>query len=105
MIGRWFARAFTPFLVSPMLGYAAIVQAASITLNGALISGAETRPDITVNILEFREGGSDQLRLSPGVKRYGITIVSRDPIALLESQLAVTALPTKFTIGTDGRTF
>src|SRR2546430_6895113 len=106
MIARWLARAFTLFLVSLMLGCAVMVPAASITLNGVLIAGTEARPDITVNIVEFREGGGDQVRLSPGLRRYGISVVSRDPIALLESQLPVAAIPAKFTIGMEnGRTF
>lgn len=106
MIARWLARAFTLLLVSSMLGCAAMGQTASITINGILIGGTEARPDITVNIVEVREGGSNLALLLPGLKRYGITVVSRDPIAVLESQLPVVAIPARFTIGMEnGRTF
>lgn len=104
-MARWLARVFTVLLVSPMLGCAVMAQTA-ITLNGVVIAGAEARPDTTVNIVEFREGGDNRVRLSPGVKRFGITVVSRDPIALLESQLPVAAAPARFTIGIqNGRSF
>lgn len=105
MMARWLARAFTLFVLSPLLGCAVMAQTA-ITLNGVVIAGAEARPDITVNIVEYREAGDNQPRLLPGLKRYGITVVSRDPIALLESQLPVAAVPARFTIGfQNGRSF
>ncbi len=89
-----------------MLGCAAVGQSTSITLNGVLIAGTEARPDIAVNIVEFREGGSDVVLLLPGLRRYGITVVSRDSIAVLESQMPVAAGPARFTIGLqNGRTF
>ena len=101
MMARRLARAFTLFAASPMLGCAVMAPAGSVTLNGVLIAGAEARPDITVSIVEFREGGSDLVRLSPGLRRYAITVVSRDPIPLLESQLPVAAIPVRFTIGME----
>ena len=105
MMARWPARVFTLFLASPLLGCAVMAQT-PITLNGMVIAGTEARPDITVNIVEYREAGDNQPRLLPGLKRYGITVVSRDPIALLESQLPVAAVPARFTIGIqNGRTF
>ena len=75
MIARWLARAFTLFLVSSTLGCAAMGQVASVTINGILIGGTEARPDITVNIIEVREGGSNLVLLLPGLRRYAVTVV------------------------------
>ena len=42
------------------------------------------------------------MRVLPGIKRYGVAIVSRAPIAALETQLPVNAAPARFSVGTDG---
>jgi hypothetical protein len=105
MVGRRLARVFIMIAALAMIGCAAMMPAGSVTLNGVVIAGAETRPDITVSIAEFREGGGGPVRLAPGLRRYAVTIVSRDPIALLESQLPADATPAKFTVGENGRTF
>jgi len=106
MVGRRLARVFTMIAALAMIGCAAMMPAGSVTLNGVVIAGAETRPDITVSIAEFREGGGGLVRLAPGLRRYAVTIVSRDPIVLLESQLPAAATPARFTVGMEnGRIF
>jgi hypothetical protein len=74
----------------------------SVKLNDVVIPGAEARPDITVSIAEFREGGGGPVRLSPALRRYAVTLVSRQAIPLLEGQLPVAAVPAKFTVGMEG---
>ena len=106
MVGRRLARVFTMIAALAMIGCAAMMPAGSVTLNGVASAGAETRPDITVSIAEFREGGGGLVRLAPGLRRYAVTIVSRDPIVLLESQLPAAATPARFTVGMEnGRIF
>ena len=76
--------------------------AMAVTINGAIVAAAETRPAITVDVAEYRDGTSNFARLLPGNKHYALSVVSRDPIAVLDAQLPVDAAPAQFTIGADG---
>lgn len=107
MSSQTIARALSLAVILLMLaGGGTAVAATGITVNGVLIAGTEARPDVAVNIVEFREGTSDVVRLIVGTKRYGITIVSRDPIALFDVQLPIAAVPMRFAVAMDnGRTF
>jgi hypothetical protein len=78
---------------------------AAVTLNGTALPHAEARPDVTVAIVEIREGGDPVIRLAPGLKRYGVSIVSRSPVAPLEAELPISAVSARFTVGAGGRTF
>ena len=90
----------TAFLVVP-----STAAMAAVTLNGAALPRADARPDVTVAINELREASDPVIRLVPGVKRYGVAIVSKSTIPALEAELPLTTTPARFTVGTDGRTF
>ena len=78
---------------------------AAVTLNGITLPQAEARPDVTVAIIEFRESSDPVIRLTPGIKRYGVSIVTKSSISVLEAELPNSSTSARFTVGTDGRTF
>jgi hypothetical protein len=78
---------------------------AAVTLNGTALPQADARPDVTVGIVELRENGDPVIRLVPGLKRYGVSVVSKSPIATLEAELPVTSASARFSVGAGGRTF
>ena len=78
---------------------------ATVTLNGAVLSQADARPDVTVAVVEFRDTSDPTIRVLAGVKRYGVSIVSKSPIAALEAELPLTATAARFSVGAGGRTF
>ena len=78
---------------------------AAVTLNGAALAHAEARPDVTIAITEVRENGGPVIRLAPGIKRYGVSLVTRSPVAVLEAELPISSTSARFSVGADGRTF
>ena len=78
---------------------------AAVTLNGTALPQADARPDVTVAIVEVRESSDPVIRLAPGIKRYGVSIVTKSPIPALEAELPISSTPSRFTVGADGRTF
>ena len=82
-----------------------ITANAAVTLNGTALAQADARPDVTVTIVEVRESGDAVIRLLPGIKRYGVSIVTKSPIPALEGELPISSTSARFTVGADGRTF
>lgn len=78
---------------------------AAVTLNGTVLPQADARPDVSIAIIEVRDGTDPAIRLAPGVKRYGVSIVTRSSIPALEAELPLSATPARFTVSADGRTF
>jgi hypothetical protein len=78
---------------------------AAVTLNGTALPQADVRPDVTVAIVEVRDGGDPVIRLLPGLKRYGVSIVSKSPVAALEAELPISSTSARFSVGAGGRTF
>jgi hypothetical protein len=105
------ARAAAPRLVVTSaclltVACASIPLAGGVTLNGVPLNNVESRPDVTVGVTEYRDGGSDIVRVLPGSKRYAVSLVARDAIPVLEAQLPLSATPARFTVVTEnGRTF
>ena len=57
-----------------------------VVLNGALIPHSTASVDATIEVSEFRDGNDPLVvRLVPGTKRYGVCIVARGPVALLDA--------------------
>ena len=92
--------AVTAFLVIP---YTA--ANAAVILNGTALPQADARPDVTVAIIEVRESSDPVIRLAPGIKRYGVSVVTKSPIPALEAELPITSASSRFTVGAGGRTF
>ena len=78
---------------------------AAVTLNGTALPQADARPDVTVAVIEVRDGSDPVIRLAPGIKRYGVSIVTRSVIPVLEAELPISATSARFSVGADGRTF
>jgi len=78
---------------------------AAVTLNGTALPQADARPDVTVGIIEVRENGNPVIQLAPGLKRYGVSVVSKSPIAALEAELPITSTAARFSVAAGGRTF
>jgi hypothetical protein len=78
---------------------------AAVTLNGTALPHADARPDVSVAIVEVRDGGDPVIRLATGIKRYGVFIASRSPVAALEAELPISSTSARFTVGAGGRTF
>jgi len=78
---------------------------AAVTLNGTALPHADARPDVTVAIVEVRESSDPVIRLAPGIKRYGVSVVSKSPVPALEAELPLTSTSARFTVGAGGRTF
>jgi hypothetical protein len=80
--------------------------ATSVTVDSAVIAGAESRPAVAIDITEFRDGTSNVARLLAGTKHYAISVVSHEPITALEAQLSQSAAIKQFTVVTEsGRTY
>ncbi len=78
---------------------------AAVTLNGTVLPQAEARPDVTIAIIEVREGTDPTIRLAPGVKRYGVSVLTKSSVPALEAELPISSTPARFTVSADGRTF
>ena len=92
------------FALSGVVGIA--FAGSSIAIDSAVIAGAESRPAVTIDVTEFRDGTSSAPRLLAGQKHYSLSVVSRDPITTLEGQLPQTAATKQFTVVTEsGRTY
>jgi len=78
---------------------------AAVTLNGTALPQADARPDVTVAIIEVRDGSDPVIRLAPGLKRYGVSVVSKSPIPALEAELPISSTSARFSVGAGGRTF
>jgi hypothetical protein len=77
-----------------------------VTLNGAVVPGAQSSIDITVDITEFRQGGSPGATLLARGKHYHVSILTDRPVAVLDAELPVAATGTRFTVVVeDGREF
>ena len=81
------------------------VANATVTLNGTVLPQAEARPDVTIAIIEFRESSDAAIRLLPGIKRYGVSIVTKPSVPALEAELPLSSTSARFTVSADGRTF
>ena len=78
---------------------------AAVTLNGTSLPQADARPDVTVAIIEVRDGSDPVIRLAPGIKRYGVALASKSSIPALEAELPISSTSARFTVGAGGRTF
>ena len=91
--------------VTACLVFPSVTANAAVTLNGALLPQANARPDVTMGIVEVRDGSDPAIRLAPGIKRYGVSIVTRSSIPALEAELPLSSTSARFTVNADGRTF
>ena len=78
---------------------------AAVTLNGTVLPQADARPDVSIAVIEVRDGTDPAIRLASGVKRYGVAIVARSSIPALEAELPISSTSARFTVSADGRTF
>ena len=91
--------------VTACLVFATAAANATVTLNGTVLPQAEARPDVTIVIIESREGTDPAIRLAPGAKRYGVSVLTRTSIPALEAELPISSTSARFTVNADGRTF
>jgi hypothetical protein len=78
----------------------------NVALNGTVISKASSTIDSTQDVLELREGGNPNVRLLPGLKRFGVCVISPGPIAALDAELPLDDTPSRFTVRVeDSREF
>lgn len=95
----WFG--FVVVASIPSLGVAGNVE-----INGVPVTRTVATIDSTQDITEFREGGSPNVQLVPGIKRYGVCVMAQGPIAVLDAELPVSDTPSRFTVTVeDGRQF
>ena len=78
---------------------------AAVTLNGTVLPQADARPDVSIAIIEVRDGTDPATRLAAGVKRYGVSVLARSSIPALEAELPLSSTSARFTVSADGRTF
>jgi hypothetical protein len=81
------------------------VANAAVTLNGTLLPQAQARPDVTIAIIEVRDGGDPATRLAQGIKRYGVSVMTKSSISALEAELPIGSTSARFSVSADGRTF
>jgi hypothetical protein len=80
---------------------------AAVTIDGTHVPRAISMLDLTIDVGEFREGGApDLVHLIPTAKRYGVCIVARDPVAVLDAVFPASAAAARFEVTVeDGRSF
>ena len=81
------------------------VANAAVTLNGTVLPQADARPDVSIAIVEVRDGTDPAIRLLSGVKRYGVSVLTKTSIPALEAELPISSTSARFTVSADGRTF
>jgi hypothetical protein len=91
--------------VTTWLVFASGLANAAVTLNGTVFPQADARPDVTIAIIEVRDGSDPAIRLAPGVKRYGVSVLTRSSVPALEAELPLGSTSARFTVSADGRTF
>ena len=75
-----------------------------VVLNGELIPYSSASVDATIEVSEFRDGNDPLVvRLVPGTKRYGVCIVARGPVALLDAELPIPDSPDRFSVRIEDR--
>jgi hypothetical protein len=85
------------------LGSAAF--AGAVLLNGTALPEASATVDASQEMVEPRDGAApNERRPVLGPKRYGVCLVTPDPVASLDAEVPVTGTPSRFTITVeDGR--
>jgi hypothetical protein len=81
------------------------IARAAVTLNGTVLPQADARPDVSIAIVEVRDGTDPAIRLLSGIKRYGVSVVTKTSIPALEAELPLSSTSARFTVSADGRTF
>jgi hypothetical protein len=71
---------------------------ADVAVNGTVVPKASSTIDSTQDVLELREGGNPNIRLLPGLKRFGVCVISPGPIAALDAELPLDDTPSRFTV-------
>lgn len=79
----------------------------AVVIDGSPLPRATSTLDLAIDIGEFRDGASpDQIRLLPTAKRYGVCIVARDPVPVLDAVFPSSAPAGRFQVTVeDGRAF
>lgn len=57
------------------------------------------------SIIEVRTGSDPAIRLAPGVKPYGVSVLTRPSVPALEAELPPASTSARSTVSADGRTF
>ena len=83
------------------------VGAQEVTVNGIVLQDAQTNLNITIDVIEFREGSDPVVHLTTGKKHYGVSIVSPTPIRMFDVEFPLAhATPQHFSVKIeDGREF
>jgi len=83
------------------------VEAQTVQVDGVSLDGTQSNLNVTVDIIEYRQGEDPVVHLTPGKHHYGVAIVSQSPIAMFDAELSPpTATQHQFTVTVeDGREF
>jgi len=83
------------------------VEAQDILVNGIGLTGTHSNLNITIDLIEFRQGDDSVVRLTTGRKHYGLSLLSRAPIPMFDAELPLSnAHPNQFTVAVeDAREF
>ena len=89
------------------VAFCAQVNAQEVTVNGIELPNVQANPNITIDVLEFREGPDPVVHLTAGKKHYGVSILSPTPIRMFDGEFPLThTTPHHFDVKIeDGREF
>jgi len=82
-------------------------EAQEIKVNGIRIDGARSNLNITIDVIEFRQGDDPIAHLTTGKKHYGLSVISSRPVPMFDAELLTSnSEPHQFTVVVeDGREF
>jgi len=81
-------------------------RAQGVVINGLVAHGARANLNITVDLIEYRQGDDAMVHLTTGKKHYGLAVVSPRPLPQFDPELLLSTTAQPFTVSVeDGREF
>jgi hypothetical protein len=96
---------FSLFSLVVLLLLSTRIEAQVVQVDGVPLEGTQSNLNLTVDIIEFRQGEEPVVHLTTGKRHYGLALVSQSPIAMFDAEFSsVTGPPRQFTVRVeDGR--
>lgn len=90
-----------------LLSCYSLVAAEDVVVNGITLTNAHADINITIDVIEFRQGADPVVHLTTGRKHYGLSLTSPVPVPMFEAELPFSnSTPNQFSVSVeDGREF
>ena len=84
-----------------------LVAAEEVVVNGITLTNTHADINMTIDVIEFRQGNAPVAHLTTGRKHYGFSLISFVPVPMFEAELPLSSATTsQFSVSVeDGREF